>query len=83
MRSNIYVSTFCKCEGDEETGASLIEAKPHPFNTSVKRSERWSYPHVVIIQDKYAHAFWSFYYDHSPYIPPLPVVEEVVEWRIK
>jgi hypothetical protein len=81
MRSQIFLSSFCTCHEDEVFGC-VLTVEPHPFNKSVKCW--YSHPNTeyVAVKNKYAHAYFSFWFDHVPYLPPMPVIIDVVKWRV-
>lgn len=79
MKSQIYLSSLCSYHEDENYGSCII-VKPHPFNKSIAR--RTFYTETLIIKEKYARAYFSFWFDHAPYLPPMPVIADVVIWRV-
>lgn len=80
MKSKIFLGSLCGYDEDEEYG-SIIIVEPHPFNKSVKSWYKGLHIEYVLIEDKYVHAYSSFFFDHTPYLPPMPVMVDVVKWR--
>lgn len=80
MKSQIFLSSLCSYHEDEDYGSCII-VEPHSFNKSVARPRRTFYTEALMIKEKYAHAYFSFCFDHTPYLPPMPVIVDVVEWR--
>ena len=79
MKSQIFLSSLCSYHEDEDYGSCII-VEPHPFNKSTaKRTPH--YTETLMIKEKYAHAYSSFCFDHTPYLPPMPVIVNVVRWR--
>ena len=79
MKSQITLSSLCSYDEDEDFG-SVLTVEPHPFNKSTAR--RTLCTETLIVKEKYAHAYFSFCFDHTPYLPPMPVIADVVKWRV-
>ena len=79
MKSQIFLSSLCRYHEDENYGSCII-VEPHPFNKSIAR--RAFHSEALVIKERYAHAYFSFCFDHMPYLPPMPVIVDVVKWRV-
>ena len=79
MKSQIFLNSLCRYHEDEDYG-SVLTVEPHPFNKSAAR--RTLYTETLMVKKKYAHAYFSFCFDHTPYLPPMPVIVDVVKWRV-